>query len=227
VHFNQIKYLQQCLKQYARQTLPKNKFQVVIADDGTPGGIDNVVQAFPMMNIKVVTNPRNDPNIRRNPAQVLNVGMANVDAPIGVWHSADIIPCNTNNLQIMFDFHKRNAGRRVRGRLVKLDKNTTNNIFSGRLKSVDCASPRLYHAPSSFNLCDVMTIGGFSQCFKSWGWEDSDFARRMHGIGADTKHDERLSYVHLYHPSHNMGIKGESRSIFNAIAGHMTSVHKL
>lgn len=46
-HFNQPALLEKCLTSLERQTLPRSSYQVIVADNGAPGGVDRLIAEFP------------------------------------------------------------------------------------------------------------------------------------------------------------------------------------
>lgn len=48
-HFNQTALLSKCLESLERQTLARSCFEVIVADNGTPGGVDELTRRFPLV----------------------------------------------------------------------------------------------------------------------------------------------------------------------------------
>jgi GT2 family glycosyltransferase len=46
-HFNQPELLKKCLDSLERQTVPRPSYQIIVADNGTPGGVDRLIAEFP------------------------------------------------------------------------------------------------------------------------------------------------------------------------------------
>lgn len=46
-HFNQTALLEKCLASLARQTLPRGAFEIIVADNGTPGGLGDLAERYP------------------------------------------------------------------------------------------------------------------------------------------------------------------------------------
>ena len=46
-HFNDQARLRLCLDSLGAQTLPSDSFEIIVADNGTPGGIEDIVAAYP------------------------------------------------------------------------------------------------------------------------------------------------------------------------------------
>ncbi len=46
-HYDQKPLLEQCLESVERQTLPRDRYQVIVADNGTPGGVEDIKRRFP------------------------------------------------------------------------------------------------------------------------------------------------------------------------------------
>lgn len=48
-HFAQTALLEKCLESLERQTLPRSAYQIIVADNGTPGGIEPLRARFPLV----------------------------------------------------------------------------------------------------------------------------------------------------------------------------------
>ncbi len=48
-HFNQTALLEKCLGSLERQTLPRARYEIIVADNGTPGGVAVTQRRFPMV----------------------------------------------------------------------------------------------------------------------------------------------------------------------------------
>ncbi|MFZ5618476.1 MAG: glycosyltransferase family 2 protein [Pseudomonadota bacterium] len=48
-HFNQTALLSKCLESLERQTLSRSRCEVIVADNGTPGGVDELMRRFPLV----------------------------------------------------------------------------------------------------------------------------------------------------------------------------------
>lgn len=46
-HFNQQALLEKCLESLERQTLPRSHYEIIVADNGAPGGVDRLIAKYP------------------------------------------------------------------------------------------------------------------------------------------------------------------------------------
>ncbi len=46
-HFNQLALLEKCLESLERQTLPRSRYQIIVADNGAPGGLGRLIADYP------------------------------------------------------------------------------------------------------------------------------------------------------------------------------------
>ncbi|MCB2112116.1 MAG: glycosyltransferase [Parvularculaceae bacterium] len=46
-HFNQLRQLEKCLASLERQTLERSRYEIIVADNATPGGFEHLRRAFP------------------------------------------------------------------------------------------------------------------------------------------------------------------------------------
>jgi len=208
IHYNEEPWrLRIALDAQVTQAFPRDRFEVIVADDGTPGGVAGVVGPYESrLNVRVVTNPRTDPAEIRNCNVVCNSALATARGKTVLLHSSHIVPCRT-------DFHSTLAGAigiskgRIATSLVMLDQNATD---ATKLRGVAALEPmydalvtsrRYYQSPETTKIEDWLRIGGFDQVFLGWGGEDDLARRRLDRVGVRIDMQKAtLKMVHLYHP---------------------------
>jgi len=65
-HYNQPHLLEKCLASLDRQTLDRSRYEIIVADNATPGGVENVRAAFP--HVRFVEAPERGAAPARNAA---------------------------------------------------------------------------------------------------------------------------------------------------------------
>lgn len=73
-HFNQAMLLAKCLESLARQSIGRERYEIIVADNGTPGGVDAVRARFP--NVTFTTAVKKGAAHARNAAVELARGRA-------------------------------------------------------------------------------------------------------------------------------------------------------
>ncbi len=102
--FGRPDMLIRCLEGFAKQTLPKELFEVVIADDGSYPSQHQAVQQFTdRLQVKYIWNPHGGPASSRNTAVLES------RAPYLVLHDDDDIPA-PDYMERCLDFHERFPG---------------------------------------------------------------------------------------------------------------------
>ena len=207
IHYNQKLNLSTSLKAIFNQDMPHEDYEVIVADDGTPGGIDDVIQAYAGMNLKSVTNPRSgaEINVFRNPATIRNLGLKAARGHIVVMHAAELVPCSNDVLARHCAHH--NLPRLVHGLLTDVNEAASSAIVSGSMPPSSAfnlpraPTHRAYYGSRSFKLIDAERVRGFSSCYKGWGAEDNDFDMRLVRCGITDVVDNEIHYIHLFHKS--------------------------
>ena len=202
VHYNDQKALRLCLAQYAGQVIEPRSMEIIVADDGTPGGIEDTIKECRWPNIRVITNPRKDPKEWRNPAQVSNAALAACEGENYILHGAHVVPSSPTAVSNMIALQRGKFGR-VLSSTVDLDRTSSTEVFRApaSIRVLASRGIRFYRYVALTPLDAALRVGGFSQCWKGWGGEDIDLEDRMARSGLrDLARYEMGRWVHLWHP---------------------------
>ncbi len=82
-HFHQAALLRKCLESLERQTLAREKLEIIVADNGTPAGVDELSRAFP--DVIFVIEPE------RGAANARNAAMKRVQGDAIAFIDADCV----------------------------------------------------------------------------------------------------------------------------------------
>lgn len=206
IHHNEVDALRRCLQAICGQTMDKEDYEVIVADDGTmgPAGArlrEAVCEFSHRMNVRLVVNPRKDPAETRNCATVSNVGFAAAIGKTILRMSAHIVPATASVLLEQCAIHEAIGHGRLKGRLASLPAGLSQKVMEG-------ADPEPFYdlmmkqqrAPAMIFLKDVLRVGGMSQCFPGWGGEDDLFYLFLDRAGVGVSEIMGgLKYIHLWH----------------------------
>jgi len=255
IHYDDVPALRRCLAELERQTLSKDQFEVIVADDGTlPPAQDEMLGVIcdhsRTMNVRLVVNPRgnNEGKVVRNCATISNIALAACLGGTVVRHSSHIIPCRPDCLSILVESPENKSGR-VRGIMTDLPaqepkgwtlEDMFNAIGSGRQVLTDLKPPtdsgisgdleRFYRGPGSVPLEAALRVGGFCQCFRNWGGEDDCFVRQLGMAGcAIASRKFMAKYVHLHHPFRSDAVASRSIKVYERVIKILgeKSIHEL
>jgi len=203
VHYNDQRALTLCLQRLSAQDMPEHELEIIVADDGTPGGVD-LTGAGIRRDIRLVINPRKDPRQWRNPAQISNMGLAVCEGNmVIVLHGAHLLPSSTRTISGMLT-RSRGLFGRVMARTVTLDQKTTEQVYRdpALLPTLASRGQNFYRYVYMAPLGAFLAVGGYSQCWRGWGGEDIDLEDRLRRGGLqDLAWCEHARWIHLWHPS--------------------------
>lgn len=206
IHYRRKRFLETSLLAISNQTLSKNKYEVIVADDGTPEGVQDIVDKFSrIMNIRAIVNTRTNYEEFRNPAPLRNMGIRESRGDVILMHSADLVPCYRNTMKRILKIHS-NQKLLLTGILYNLNQKETELAQSRSFdlhkiihQKINSGSRHLVYGSRSFRKSVSGSIGGFSEIFKGWGGEDTDFEERVQRYGVRMLCDKSIVYVHLFH----------------------------
>lgn len=98
--FNRPDELRLCLDGFARQTVPKNKFEIIVVDDGSTVDIEPSVAPFrPALNLRFIRAAHAGPGAARN------IALKRARAPLLLLYDDDLRP-SPDLIEYCLDFHR-------------------------------------------------------------------------------------------------------------------------
>ncbi len=196
--YNRHNLLKECLKGLEQLHSPKEKFEVIVVDDGSAVSLQEIVSSFSKsLRISLVTQ-RNG-----GPAKARNHGARLAQGKYLAFTDDDCTPEPTwlTKMARHFEQHPRSA---VGGRLVNAcAKNFFANASQQLLDFVlDYFNVQTKHTPllvtSNFavdkNL--FLELKGFDETFSAAGGEDREFSERIHSAGYPVFFDPEIAVTH-------------------------------
>lgn len=219
--FNQINSLLVCLKFFAYQTLEPTSYEVIVVDDGSQDDLKNLDSCSKLFEqlpytIKIIHQNNKGRAIARN------TGVKYAEADCIVFCDGDRFPENDflekhilhhkkfkntavfgkpydffgdyNKLDIVnFDtIHKYSRTPQYYDKIIKLYKP---NMYT----ESDIAWISFLVGNSSMMKDTFINVGGFSDDFKSWGFEHYDLALRLMNNNIQIMHDRTINNYHIPH----------------------------
>ena len=211
--FNRPAQLTHCLQSLARLGYPRERFEVIVVDDGSKSPIETVVSSFTnRLSVTLITQPHSGPAIARNKGAAHAKGelLAFTDddcAPAADWLKA---------LAVRFNGTPDNMiGGRTLNVLLNNPYSTASDLLIRYLYSYYNASPDQARFFTTNNLAlpshCFCRIGGFDALFPRAAAEDREFCERW------LRHGFRMTYapeVLIYH-AHRLRLDSFCRQQFN------------
>lgn len=192
--YNRKRVLKRCLELLFAQDYPKDKYEVVLVDDGSTDGTKKMVEYLqPPCHFKYLSQKRSGPHIARNK------GIRNARGEIVIFVDSDILT-PPQLIKEHMEFHKKYGEKLiVSGPAVR-----TSNLmddFSDKEKRIkkkrwDLSGPSLITSNLSVRKEYLERINGFDENFQGLGWHDWDLGLRLKKLGLLAK---RNLHAIVYH----------------------------
>jgi glycosyltransferase involved in cell wall biosynthesis len=222
--YNKTFELNLVLKGLTEQDYDRNKFEVVIVDDGSENRIDDLLKKYSnILNIKYIYLDHT-----ANRGRNRNVGVKESQGERIILLDSDIIP--VNNLISAFDDATRNKPKQVSVGFRSLMSNVDRQLLTEAVVENNCEILRRFPASSDSRYMTVNyekstgnkmegkwqllytncvcipkkefeAVGGFDEIFsKNWGAEDVELGFRLYQNGCNIEMNEDAHGFHIFHP---------------------------
>jgi len=211
--FNRPLPLTHCLQSLERLDYPRDRFEVIVVDDGSESRAEAVVSSFSnRLDITLITQPHSGPAIARNK------GAAHAKGEFLAFTDDDCTPAPEwlKTLALRFNGTPDNMiGGRTLNALLQNPYSTASDLLIRYLYAYYNANPdqARFFASNNLTLSKVgfHQIGGFDMVFPRAGAEDREFCERW------LRHGFRMAYapeVLIYH-AHRLTLRSFFRQQFN------------
>jgi len=192
--YNRKEVLKRCLELLFNQTYPKDKYEIILVDDGSTDGTDKMVFSLkPSCKLVYIRQKRKGPHIARNQ------GIKKAKGDIVLFVDSDIL-APPNFILEHVKFHKIYGEKTiVSGPTVRTDN--LMDDFSDikkriKKKKFDLSGPSFITSNLSVRREHLIKIGGFDEDFQGLGWHDWDLGLRLTKLGLSAKRNLNAIVYH-------------------------------
>ncbi len=232
--YNRRELLLATLRSLDRQTVSPDRFEVVVADDGSSDGTVEALAGYsPRYRLRWFTQPN------AGPAAASNAAARLAENEILMFLDADQI-CTPEMIAVHIEAHEREGnvfvqglyplaeGYRSRAASLLYERSLLTSLAP--LDRRHPASPHMWSAQVSVRRSDWEQVGGFDTSFREYGGEDTDFGLRIAALGVPFVFEPRALSYHL----HEVGYRSlrnqaydEGRSIVRLSQKHGLTIESL
>jgi glycosyltransferase involved in cell wall biosynthesis len=197
--FNNRDVLRRTLQAVFNQDFRLDQFEVIVLDDGSTDGTEEMVRA---LSAPVPLTYQWQPN--RGRAAARNAGSRLARGRLLFYLDADIIARPDMLSRHMRHYEQRSGPIGVQGRtLVHPDSKTTPFMKTKELlpdltprRKVDLSPYHVITRNLSIRAEDLWAVGGFDESFPGYGWEDIELGLRLHARGVRFFYDPQAIGYH-------------------------------
>ena len=178
--YNRKKVLKRCLELLFAQNYPKNKYEIILVDDGSTDGTDKMVASLnPPCKFTYLYQERKGPHIARN------LGITHAEGEIVIFIDSDIL-CPPDLISEHIKYHNRFKDVIVSGPETRTSDlhDKFQDIEKRKFKKFwDLSGPSFITSNLSVKRKYLIRIGGFDEEFEGMGWHDWDLGLRLTKLG--------------------------------------------
>jgi len=189
--YNRRDVLRKCLMALFDQTYPSDCYEVVLVDDGSTDGTEEMVKSLRPTCEFIYLKQEN----KRQAAATRNLGIRRAAGKIVIFIDSDIIS-SRELVAGHIEFHRRSENLIVQGPV----------IHTADLENPSSQRPRLRDISRAFFCTSNVSVGRkhlleaglFDESFKESGWEDHELGFRLRKLGLRVKRAARCCIVYHY-----------------------------
>ncbi len=232
---NRAAHVDRLLESLSWSSLPRDRFEVIVCDDGGSDHTRSVAEAWSRRGLPTRYHRVRPPGRPRNNAVARNAGLRLSRHPIVLNSDSDsvfVTDVMAEVVEAMVDGAFCSCGSYralTRAASAELDalrreRRLTPDDYArranGRPDHVDSPDGvRALHGAFGCWRAALIEIDGYDERYSEWGWEDRDLLTRLEaGLGLKRRFVERASVVHVWHPPQ----KGGDRSVDFARRGEIS-----
>jgi len=187
--YNRKKILQKCLEALFNQTYPKDKYEIILVDDGSTDGTDKMVFSLkPSCRLRYIKNEK-----RIGQPRSRNIGIDLAQGEYIIFVDSDIIVV-PEFVEEHIRYHKIYKNSIVNGQLIYIS--SLDEVGKKRKSIWDISF-------SSFNTANVSVkkehldkVGRFDMDLLPYGWQDVELGYRLRKMGLKSRKNKRAVGYH-------------------------------
>ncbi len=192
--YNRSALLRHCLRAYADQTYPRDRFELVIVDDCSTDDTGGVVEQFKEKAQIPIKYLRNDK--RMHITRTRNRGIEAASGRIVIQTDSDLIPA-PEFIEGHMEAH-RGSGVMCTGPVINIS--SPDQLFVKRPSASDMCRHPLPGANGSVSREVLLSVGGYDEDLWEYGWEDLELATRLRARGIRPARSSKAAGYHLRGP---------------------------
>ncbi len=192
---NRREVLERCLECLFHQNYPKNQYEVVLVDDGSRDGTEEMVEGkTPSCSLRYLKHKE-----RKGPSRARNFGIKHARGEVIVFIDDDVF-CPPQFIREHMRYHRIHDNVIVDGPAINTDR--TDNLFGDKKKRflafLDFFGASFITSNTSCRKDSLIEAGGFDEEFgKSFGWFDRELGFRLRKMGLKRKKNRRAYVFHF------------------------------
>ena len=216
---NRATHVDRLLESLSWSTWPRDRFEVVVCDDGGADDTRSVVEAWGRRGLQTRYHRVRPPGRARNNAIARNAGLRLSRHPIVLNTDSDSVFVTDVLSAVVAEMvdgvfcscgSYRALTRAASAELdaIRQDRYLAADDYvrraNGRPDQVDSPDGvKALHGAFACRRETLTAVGGYDERFTQWGWEDRDLLTRLEcGFGLQRRFVQSASVVHVWHPPH-------------------------
>jgi glycosyltransferase involved in cell wall biosynthesis len=174
---NRKEILKRTLEALSAQTYPQDQYEVIVVDDGSTDGTEQVARTFKVKYLRQVAG-------RKGPTAANNLGIRNAEGRIILFINDDIIADNEMLAEHM-RIHDQTPNVVVQGRVINVpnldDLTERHKGYAGGYSDISFGYFTTWNASAPKDV--LVKAGLFDEDFVKLSWEDVEFGFRLRKLG--------------------------------------------
>lgn len=191
--YNRGYILEKCLKALFNQVYPKDRYEIILVDDGSTDGTNRMIASLnPPCRLKYLKNEK-----RIGQPKSRNKAIKKAEGEIIIFTDSDIIPVS-DFISQHISFHKKYKNIIVNGSLIRISN--LDEIGKKKKGILDISFSSFDTANVSVRKEHLIKVGGFDEDFLPYGFADLELGYRLRKLGLKPKKNPLALGYHYKEP---------------------------
>jgi len=189
--YNRKSILEKCLKALFNQNCPKDKYEIILIDDGSTDDTRTMIESLsPSCKLKYLRNEK-----RMGVPRTRNKGIRQARGKYIIFTDSDII-VTPNFIRQHMNYHKKYQDVIVNGELIRVL--SLKQIGKKRKSIFDLSFSPFDTANVSVARKHLLEVGGFDEDLLAYGWQDLELGYRLRKAGLRCKRNRHALGYHYF-----------------------------